>query len=290
VRSVDNFGEERRVTDSVNEQNKRWAWIAGASDGLGLAFANVLASRGYSLVLIARRREVLEAEAERIRERYGVSVSAQTLDLSDIGLEGRLKECLKQSTPSIAIYNAAYVPIGDYLAQPLDNLLRAIDVNVRGPLIWSRLLGEAMLTQREHGERNKTALVFMSSLAGEQGSPRIAAYAASKAFNTILAEGLWSELRDKGIDVLVCTAGAIRTPGYQDSSSTEAPGTIDAATLAVTTLDSVGNGPRVAPGWINKMAALIVGRWLPRRTAIGVMARTTKDLNQPNGYSRGAQH
>ena len=147
------------MTDPVDEQNKHWAWVAGASDGLGLAFANVLASRGYSLVLIARRREVLEAQAERIRERYGVSVIAQTLDLSDIGLEARLEECLKQSIPSIAIYNAAYVPIGDYLAQPLDNLLRAIDVNVRGPLIWSRLIGEAMLTQIEQRvERTRAAL------------------------------------------------------------------------------------------------------------------------------------
>ena len=55
----------------------------------------------------------------------------------------------------------------------------------------------------------------MSSLAGSQGSPKIATYAASKAFNTILAEGLWEELRDKGIDVVASCAGAIRTPGYE---------------------------------------------------------------------------
>ena len=138
-----------------------------------------------------------------------------------------------------------------------------------------------MLDRVERRKRDKHALVFMSSLAGEQGSPRIATYAATKAFNTVLAEGLWSELRDKGIDVLVCTAGAIRTPGYQDSLNGDAPGIMDAAKLAAHTLDRLGDGPRVAPGWINKLAALIVGRWLPRRMAIAVMARSTKDLANP---------
>ncbi|MBK7408914.1 MAG: SDR family NAD(P)-dependent oxidoreductase [Saprospirales bacterium] len=63
--------------------------------------------------------------------------------------------------------------------------------------------------------RGSGGIVLMSSLAGSQGSPKIATYAASKAFNTILAEGLWEELRDKGIDVVASCAGAIRTPGYE---------------------------------------------------------------------------
>jgi len=266
----------------VDEQiPPNWAWVAGASEGLGLAFANELASRGYSLMLFARRGELLDNEAKQLRTRHGVSIITRTLDLASPGLEARLRECLQQAPPTLALYNAAHAPIGDYLAQPLADLLRAIDVNVRGPLVWSRVLGAEMLDRVERDKSNKRALVFMSSLAGEQGSPRIATYAATKAFNTVLAEGLWSELRDKGIDVLVCTAGAIRTPGYQDSLNGDAPGIMDAAKLAAHTLDRLGDGPRVAPGWINKLAALIVGRWLPRRMAIAVMARSTKDLANP---------
>ena len=62
----------------------------------------------------------------------------------------------------------------------------------------------------------------MSSLAGSQGSPNIAAYAATKSFNAILAEGLWKELKPHGVDVLACVAGAILTPGYQQAEGAKA--------------------------------------------------------------------
>lgn len=66
---------------------ERWAWIAGASEGLGLAFADELAQRGYSLVLFARHKPVLETQAERLRASYQVDVVAHALDLSACSLE-----------------------------------------------------------------------------------------------------------------------------------------------------------------------------------------------------------
>ena len=85
----------------------------------------------------------------------------------------------------------------------------------------------------------------MSSLAGNQGSPKIATYAASKAFNIILAEGLWHELKRHGSMLLASCAGAISTPGYKNAQNAkEAPGTLDAATVAEKTLNALGKGPR----------------------------------------------
>ena len=127
--------------------------------------------------------------------------------------------------------------------------------------------------------RRRGALILMSSLAGNQGSPSIAVYAASKAFNKILAESLWKELKPKGIDVIACCAGAVRTPGFAGASGKDAPGTMDPASVAGRAVAALGRGPVVVPGFVNKLASFFLGRLLSKRMAIGVMANSTKGLS-----------
>jgi short-subunit dehydrogenase len=120
----------------------------------------------------------------------------------------------------------------------------------------------------------------MSSLAGSQGSPNIAAYAATKSFNAVLAEGLWKELKPHGVDVLACLAGAILTPGYQAAESAKpAPGTLEAHDVAEQTLNALGKGPIVIPGAVNKLARFILTRLLSRRAAIAIMSKNTGGLS-----------
>jgi len=147
-----------------------------------------------------------------------------------------------------------------------------VDVNVRGPLTFARTFAPGMVT------RGRGGIVLMSSLAGLQGAPRIAAYAGSKAFIRVLGEGLWSELKPHGVDVLVSCAGAVRTPGYAAAASGDAPGALDADVVAEQTLDALGRGPVVTPGATNRLACFVMARLLPLRTQIGIMARSTKAL------------
>lgn len=147
-----------------------------------------------------------------------------------------------------------------------------MDVNVRGPLRLVRALAPAMK------KRGRGAVVLMSSLSGLQGSPHIAVYAASKAFNTIFAEGLWYELTPHGIDVAACVSGAVPTPGYQARFGREVPGMLSADEAVRQTLAALGTGPRIVPGRINRFAHQLVGRFLPRRTAIRLIAKSTKHL------------
>ena len=120
----------------------------------------------------------------------------------------------------------------------------------------------------------------MSSLAGSQGSPKISTYAASKAFNTILSEGLWNELKKHGIDVLASCAGAISTPGYKNAQNAkDAPGTLSAQQVAEDTLTALGNGPTIVPGFTNKLAHFFMNRIFPRKWAIAIMNKNTKDLS-----------
>jgi short-subunit dehydrogenase len=249
-----------------------WAVVAGASEGLGAAFATSLAARGLNLVLLARRTELLDTVAQRLRESTGVEVRTAACDLARPDLASVLEASTRDVELGLAIYNAAYAPIGDVLDRSADELLRVVDVNVRGPLVLARTLAPRM------AERGRGGIVLMSSMAGFQGAPRIATYAASKAFTTVFGESLWSELRPRGVDVLVSCAGAIRTPGYAKSASGDAPGTLDASAVAEQTLAALGHGPTVVPGVTNQLARFVLGRVLPRRAAIALMARSTKEL------------
>lgn len=249
-----------------------WAVVAGASEGLGVAFATALAAGGSSLLLLARRADRLEAVADRLRADHGVEVRTAPCDLGRADLPDVLAAHTRGLEVGVAVYNAAYAPVGAFVERPVDELLRVVDVNVRGPLVFARALAPAMI------ERRRGAIVLMSSLAGFQGSPRLATYAATKAFNTVLAEGLWSELRPGGVDVIASCAGAIRTPGFARTAQADAPGTLDAEVVAAETLSALGRGPTVVPGATNRVARFVLGRVLPRRAAISIMARSTKGL------------
>jgi short-subunit dehydrogenase len=258
--------------DDFRTRYGAWAAVAGASEGLGAAFTEALAARGLSLLLLARRAELLAARAGEIRERHGVEIRCLPLDLADPGLADVLAAATRELEVGVAVYNAAFSPIGEFLSRPLDDLLRVADVNVRGPIAFVRALAPGMVRRR------RGAIVLMSSLAGVQGAPRIATYAASKAFAAILAEGLFAELRPHGIDVVATLAGAIRTPSYAASARRDAPGTLDPARVAEASLEALGRGPRVVPGLVNRIASIVTGRLLPRRAAIRLMAANTRDL------------
>jgi uncharacterized protein len=250
-----------------------YALVAGGSYGLGAAFAEALASRGLNVVLLARQEDRLRATAARLKETYGVDVVAIAADVADYD---SVKERLVDLGVPIGllVYDAAYAPIGRFEDVSEEQLVRATEVNVRAPLVLAKFLSAPMI------ERGRGGIVLMSSLAGSQGSPNIAAYAATKSFNAILAEGLWRELKPHGVDVLACMAGAILTPGYRDAEGAKpAPGTLEAKDVAEQTLNALGKGPIVVPGAVNKLARFVLMRLLSRRAAIAIMAKNTGGLS-----------
>ncbi len=249
-----------------------WAIVAGASEGLGAAFAKQLAAREMNLLLIARQEELLSSVAEDIQHQHKIEVRCLTQDLADTGLAQILQEATVDLEIGIVIYNAAYVPTGRFIDTDPESLEKLIRVNVQGPVTAIRTLAPAMC------ERNRGAIILMSSLAGMQGAPGVVGYAASKAFNTILAEGLWDELGEQNIDVVVSCAGAMLTPGYERTFNRDAPGMLDPMDVADQTLKALGRGPRFIPGLLNRAAATLTTRLLPRRTAISLIGRSTRRL------------
>jgi uncharacterized protein len=260
-------------TTRFQEKYGPYALVAGGSYGLGAAFAEAIARRGLNLVLLARQEDRLSATAARLREAFGVDVIAITGDVADYG---NVKTRLDDLGVSIGllVYDAAYAPIGRFEETSEEQLVRATEVNVRAPLLLTKLLSVPMIA------RGRGGIVLMSSLAGSQGSPNIAAYAATKSFNAILAEGLWNELKPRGVDVLACMAGAILTPGYSQAESAKpAPGTLEAGQVAESTLNALGKGPIFVPGAVNKVARFALLRLMSRRAAIAIMSRNTGGLS-----------
>jgi short-subunit dehydrogenase len=249
-----------------------WALVVGASAGLGEAFARALASRGIHLLLLARRKEALEALASNLRKTYGVEVRLEAMDVGRADLGERATKLAEGVEVGLLVYNAAHSVIGNFLDHPLEEQLRVVDVNCRGPLTLAHLFGQAM------ARRGRGGLVLMTSLAGSQGGPLLACYAASKAFNLVLAEGLWAELGSRGVDVIACRAGATRTPGYAASLPKKAIRLMDPEPVVEKTLRALGHKPSLVPGALNGLAAFFLVRLCPRRTAVWVMGRATKQL------------
>jgi short-subunit dehydrogenase len=256
-----------------------WAVVAGASEGLGAQFAAQLAAKGLNVVAVARRRELLDRLASEIGDTHGVEVRTIALDLSLPDAAATLRERTRDLEVGLVVYNAALSRIGSFLESDVADQLRMLDLNCRTPLILAHEFGREMVA------RGRGGLLLMSSMSGLQGSPLITTYAATKAFDTVLGEGLWAELRSSGVDVLAFLAGATRTPNYESSRPRKltrfAPAVMEPAQVAAEALAALGTAPSAIAGRGNRLGSLLMNRLLPRRLAVGIMDRTTRSMYGP---------
>jgi len=250
-----------------------WALVAGASEGIGAAFAKILAAEGFDLVLLARRRAPLASLASELVARYGRSVETVELDLGSPEVEARFVELARQHPIGLVVYNAALSVVAPFLDTSCADQQRMVDVNVRGPLLAAHVFGKAM------AERGRGGIVLLSSLTAFWGSPWVATYGATKAFNLSLGEALAHELGERGVDVAVSCAGATRTPGFLNLvHGRDAPTSMDPEVVARETLRALPRRGAFVPGATNRWVQRLLSRLLPRRTAIRIMADHTKRL------------
>ncbi len=194
---------------SIVEQYGPWAVVAGASAGIGAAWAEEVAGHGINLVTIARRAELLEAEAERLRAAHGVEVRPLAIDLAADDLAARVSAAIAGLEVGLFIYNAALAPHGHFFDVDLDEHLLSIKLNAVAPTVLTHLLGPPMV-ERGHG-----GIVIVGSPGAYQGSVIFSTYNAGKAYEWILAESIWAELRGSGVDVVGYMVGATAGDNYE---------------------------------------------------------------------------
>jgi len=261
---------------SFREKYGDTALIAGASEGIGVAFARALASRGMNLILIARRKELLEKSASEIEREFSVRAFPVACDLAEATVLEKIQTSLGNFDVNMLVYNAAFSPIGPFLKSSEEDLQRTVSVNMITPLKFVRTFGERMV------EKKKGAIVLMTSLAGFQGSGFLAMYSATKAFNRMLGESLWYEWKSKGVDVIACCAGATATPGYINSKPKSAglfaPRVQQPGEVAEECLRKLGKVPSFISGRGNRVASFFMQKIFSRKTAVTIMGDTTRKI------------
>jgi short-subunit dehydrogenase len=192
-----------------------WALIAGASEGLGAAFAHAAAAKGLNVVLVARRSDELDRVAAEIRQEHTVETRSIVADLSEADAPDRVVASVADLEIGMFISNAASEPQGPFLDLPLAKHLFAIDVNCRAPLALAHHFGQNMLA------RKRGSIVLVTSLGGLCGLPVFSSYGATKAFGWNLGECLWDEMAPHGVDAMSFVVGSTRTPNLERSGAPE---------------------------------------------------------------------
>ena len=262
---------------------RRRALVTGASSGIGLAFARVLAEHGHDLVLTARRQERLESLAADLRGAFGVDVVVIADDLADAESPARLVSAIAQRTLSIDVLvnNAGFGVPGSYANTSWRQ---------QGDFLQVLVVAVAELTHRllpGMVERRWGRIINVASLAGLM--PGVAGhtlYAASKSFLISFSESLARETAAHGINVTATC------PGFTFSEFHDVTGTraqmnrmprfmwLDAESVARGAYDAVSAGVTVyVPGRVNRSIAAL-GRVLPRRVVSALMQRNARNFRR----------
>ena len=187
-----------------------WALVVGASDGVGLAMAEELARRGLNVVLLSRRQAVLSEVAADISTRTGVQTRTLAIDLAAPGAAGTVIEATADLDVGFLVYCAGADPgFAPFLSSPLSDAESLVQRNCMVPMQLCHHYARPMV------ERGRGGIVIFGSGAGFAGGPNMVAYGASKAFDMVFAEALWTELHDRGVDVLGLILGKTDTPALR---------------------------------------------------------------------------
>jgi len=214
--------------------------ITGGSEGVGAATARLFAEAGANLMLVARNKKNLEAVAEELRDKAKVEIFAMDVSDVDACVDVFKKAKFEFGSVDILVNNAGFHARANVEDVEPTELARMVDVNLRAPILLSRL---ALPYLRESGEG---AIINVGSLAGRVVYPGAATYAATKAGLRSFSLGLAEELRGAGIKIGLVSPGPISTAFIMDdmdkvSDITFSQPMSSATEVAQSVLDLCGN-------------------------------------------------
>jgi short-subunit dehydrogenase len=205
------------VTTTFAQRYGPWAFVAGASMGIGAALSHEAAARGCNVALLARGREALDRTAAEVRARHGVDTLTVAADLADPDIGKIVADAVDHLDVGLFVYNAAVAPAGRFVEVDVDLQVLSVKVNCLTPTILCHWFGRRLLA------RGRGGIGMVSSNAATQGAINFSTYNAGKAYEWILAESLWAEWRDAGVDVTNIFVGATSSPNYNAFQETLDP-------------------------------------------------------------------
>jgi uncharacterized protein len=256
------------------------ALITGGSTGIGSALADVFASHGHDLILVARSREKLEARGRDIHAKFGVEVTCLPEDLSDPSGPRRLHEAIVAMKLDVhyVVNNAGVGLYGKFATTSLDAELKMIQLNVTSVVDLTKRLLPAMI------ERGGGRFLNVASTAAFVPGPWMSVYYATKGFLLSFSQAIDYELKPAGITVTTLCPGPTESEfkvraGSQRSRLFEAF-LMDAPRVARVGYDAMMKGKAVAiPGMRNKMIP-IAARLAPRSVVATLSHRAARPTEE----------
>lgn len=262
---LDDFGVGKGggMKPSWNARYGPWALVTGASEGIGREIAKDLAQRGLNLILVARRRNLLEALADELQTLHNTQCQVVDADLGDDkGCAAVVQACSRVEL-GLFVAAAGFGTSGDLVNTELAAELDMLAVNCGAALTLTHYCARRFVEQRRGG------IVLLSSIVAFQGVPRAAHYAATKAYVQSLAEGLRVELRPHNVDVLASAPGPVDS-GFAKRADMRMGATVTPEQVARGTLQGLGRRLTVRPGLLSKVLEFGLSM-LPRRWRVSVM-------------------
>ena len=252
------------------EYTGKTAIITGASSGIGLAYAEEFAKRGANLVLVARRKDLLEAIAQRLSESTNVNVTTVPMDLATLGAGQKLVKELaaKKIDVDFLINNAGFGTSGRLVHEDRDKVQQEIVLNIATLVDLTTAYLPALLA------KNSGAIVNIASTASYQPVPGMAVYAATKAFVRSFTSAVWGEVANSNVRVLAVSPGATETSFFDIAGAKPSSAMAPVENVVKTTfkaLDARKSKPQVIDGAINRVTAL-ASKLLPQTLVIKVAA------------------
>src|SRR2546427_12639480 len=195
----------------------KWALVTGASAGIGAALAEELAGGGTHLVLTARRKERLDELARALTAKHKVKTEVFAADLAEPSAPEKIFAFTKEKGIEIdlLVNNAGFGRLGEFPSVQKQRLLDMVQVNCSAVVHLTRLYLPEMVARR------RGDVLILASTASFQAVPYISAYAATKAFDLLLAEGLAEEMKPYGIRVCALCPGSTESEFHAVARQTQ---------------------------------------------------------------------
>lgn len=256
---------------------KKYAIVTGASSGIGLEFAKLLAKKQYNLILVARRTDRLEALKNEILNSFSsLDIHVLSLDLTLNDSPDKLLNYTKEHSlvVDVLINNAGFGLYSDFLSMPIDKTIEMLQLNMVTLTKLTYLFGNEM-KKNNHGY-----ILQVSSIGAFQPSPNLAAYSATKSYVMLFSEALDFELKGSNVSITTLYPGATKTEFFEVSNTNVnklVESTLKtAAEVANIGLTAMFNRRRsVVPGIINKISTFFV-TLLPRKLSTWSAANVMK--------------
>ena len=260
------------MAKSGNGKKRQTALVTGASGGIGLELAHVLAREGFDLVLVARRKDELDKLAKQLAKEHGIEASVVAKDLSKPEAPAELFKEMKGTVIDVLVNNAGFGTYGKFAEIDRDRDLQQIQLNVAALVHLTKLFVGPML------ERKRGRILNVASTAAFQPGPLMAVYYATKAFVLSFSEAIATELAGSGVTVTALCPGPTES-GFQASAKMQESGLFkslpvaDGKSVAEAGVAGMLKGRViVVPGLVNKIG-IQANRLTPRALVRNLVKR-----------------